>query len=70
VSGAFCSIRVEGIDKILVWKSEGFVMSGPKNDDLDLEEELSEDYIAADQWGNEWDSAGDFSGIDFRLVDE
>ncbi len=45
-------------------------MSGPKDNDFDLEDECSEDYIAADKWGNEWDSAGDLSGIDFRLVDE
>jgi len=45
-------------------------MSGPRNEDLDLDEELAEDYISADKWGNEWDSTGDFSGVDFRLVDE
>ncbi len=45
-------------------------MIGPKDIDVDLEDEFSEDFIAADKWGNEWDSTGDFSGIDFRLVDE
>jgi len=45
-------------------------MNGPKGDDLDLDEEFAEDYISADKWGNEWDSSGDLSGIDFRLVDE
>jgi hypothetical protein len=50
--------------------SEGIFMSGPRDEDLDLDEELTEDYISADQWGNEWDSTGDLSDIDFRLVDE
>ncbi|VAW89332.1 hypothetical protein MNBD_GAMMA17-1134 [hydrothermal vent metagenome] len=45
-------------------------MSGPKNDDLEMNEEFAEDYISADKWGNEWDSSGDLSDIDFRLVDE
>jgi len=45
-------------------------MSGPKNNETDLDDEFSEDLIAADKWGNEWDSDGDFSGIDFRLVDD
>lgn len=45
-------------------------MSGPKGIDVDLEDEFSNDDIAADKWGNEWDSCGDFSGIDFRLVDD
>ncbi len=45
-------------------------MSGPKDNDLELEEEFVEDYIAADKWGNEWDPDGELSGMDFRLVDE
>jgi len=45
-------------------------MNGPKDNDIDIEDEFSEDFIAADEWGNEWDSTGDFSGIDFRMVDD
>lgn len=26
--------------------------------------------IRVDEWGNEWDGSGDFSDMDFRLVDE
>lgn len=45
-------------------------MIGPKENDIDFEDELAEDFISADKWGNEWDSSGDFSDIDFRLVDD
>ena len=50
-------------------------MTGPYDAEADYFEELTEsnsdlENITVDQWGNEWDATGDFSDMDFRLVDE
>ena len=37
--------------------------------ETDFQSELSNS-IATDRWGNEWDARGEFSDMDFRLVDE
>ncbi|MFQ5469537.1 MAG: hypothetical protein ACE5EH_04430 [Gammaproteobacteria bacterium] len=51
-------------------------MSEPYDAETDYFDEFVEsgsnelENITVDQWGNEWDSTGDFSDMDFRLVDE
>jgi len=39
-------------------------------DEYDSSYEESADQLTFDQWGNEWDSGNDFTGMDFRLVDD
>ena len=49
-----------------------------KNDDdvqvmdsgMDKADDGFDNVIRVDEWGNEWDGSGDFSDMDFRLVDE
>jgi len=54
-------------------------MIGPKDIELDITHDVSDmDYqsnessstIATDKWGNEWDATGEFTDMDFRLVDD
>ncbi len=37
---------------------------------LDKADDGFDNVIRVDEWGNEWDGSGDFSDMDFRLVDE
>ena len=37
--------------------------------EMDYQNELSNS-IASDKWGNEWDATGEFTDMDFRLVDD
>jgi hypothetical protein len=37
--------------------------------ELDYQNESSSG-IATDKWGNEWDATGEFTDMDFRLVDD
>lgn len=37
---------------------------------MDKMDEGFDSVIRVDEWGNEWDGSGDFSDMDFRLVDE
>jgi len=30
----------------------------------------SPDHVTTDKWKNEWDTSGEFSDMDFRLVDD
>ena len=37
---------------------------------MDKADDGFDNIIRVDEWGNEWDGSGDFSDMDFRLVDE
>lgn len=37
---------------------------------VDSADEDIDSVIRVDEWGNEWDGTGDFSDMDFRLVDD
>lgn len=53
-------------------------MIGPKDIEVEVTHDISEmdypnessDTIASDKWGNEWDATGEFTDMDFRLVDD
>ena len=38
--------------------------------DMDYQPIESSSSIATDKWGNEWDATGEFTDMDFRLVDD
>jgi hypothetical protein len=37
---------------------------------VDKSDEDFDNVIRVDEWGNEWDGSGEFSDMDFRLVDD
>ena len=40
------------------------------DDGVDRVDDGFDEVIRVDEWGNEWDGAGDFADMDFRLVDD